>query len=198
MSFIAPVQDMLFDMQYLADLDKLAQDVPAYADAGMETAQAVLQEAANLVQDVIAPINFQGDKNPSTWKDGVVTAAAGFKEAYKQYVEGGWQGLQHPGQYGGQDLPKTIGAAVGEMCNAANISFALCPMLTDGAIEALLTAGSDELKDKYLPKLVSGEWTGTMNLTEPQAGSDLAAVRSRAEPVGDGSYKVFGTKIFIT
>jgi alkylation response protein AidB-like acyl-CoA dehydrogenase len=128
----------------------------------------------------------------------VVTTTPGFKQAYQQYAEGGWQGLQHPADFGGQGLPKTIGAACIEMLNAANMSFALCPLLTDGAIEALLTAGSPELKATYLEKLVSGEWTGTMNLTEPQAGSDLSMVRSRAEPQADGTYKVFGTKIYIT
>ena len=147
---------------------------------------------------MLSPLNWEGDKNPSSFKDGVVTTTPGFKEAFKQYVEGGWQGLQHPADYGGQGLPKTIGAACGEMLNSANMSFALCPLLSDGAIEALLTAGSDDLKAVYLEKLVSGQWTGTMNLTEPQAGSDLAAVRSRAEPQADGSYKVFGTKIYIT
>ena len=145
-----------------------------------------------------------GDRNPSSFKDGAVTTTPGFKEAFAQYVAGGWQGLQHPADFGGQGLPKTIGAACGEMLNSANMSFALCPLLSDGAIEALLTAGSDELKAVYLEKLVSGQWTGTMNLTEPQAGSDLAMVRSRAEPQvspsgqPDGTYKVFGTKIFIT
>jgi alkylation response protein AidB-like acyl-CoA dehydrogenase len=123
---------------------------------------------------VIAPLNWEGDKNPSSFQDGVVTTTPGFKEAFKQYAEGGWQGLQHPVDFGGQGLPKTIGAACGEILKAANMSFALCPLLTDGAIEALLTAGSDELKAIYLEKLVSGQWTGTMNLTEPQAGSDLA------------------------
>ena len=147
---------------------------------------------------VLVPLNWEGDKNPSYLKDGHVHTTPGFKEAYDQYREGGWQGLQHPPAFGGQGLPKTIGAACGEILNSANMSFALCPLLTDGAIEALLTAGSDELKAIYLEKLISGEWTGTMNLTEPQAGSDLAAVRSRAEPLPDGSYKVFGTKIFIT
>jgi alkylation response protein AidB-like acyl-CoA dehydrogenase len=147
---------------------------------------------------MVAPLNWEGDKNPSSWKDGVVNTTPGFKEAYQQYCEGGWQGLQHPADFGGQGLPKTIGAACGEMLNSANMSFALCPMLTDGAIEALLTAGSDELKAIYLEKLISGEWTGTMNLTEPQAGSDLAAVRTRAEPLPDGTYKIFGTKIYIT
>jgi alkylation response protein AidB-like acyl-CoA dehydrogenase len=165
---------------------------------GVETAQAVLEECAKLNESVLVPLNWEGDKNPSFFKDGHVTTTPGFKEAYQQYCEGGWQSLQHPADFGGQGLPKTIGAACGEMLNSANMSFALCPMLTDGAIEALLTAGSDELKATYLEKLISGEWTGTMNLTEPQAGSDLAAVRTRAEPLADGTYKVFGTKIFIT
>ena len=197
MSYTAPVKDMLFNMQHLAALDEIAQ-IPGFEDAGMETAQAVLEECARFNQDVVAPLNWEGDKNPSAWKDGVVNTTPGFKQAYKQYAEGGWQGLQHPADFGGQGLPKTIGAACGEMLNAANMSFALCPLLTDGAIEALLTAGSDELKATYLEKLVSGEWTGTMNLTEPQAGSDLSMVRSRAEPQADGTYKVFGTKIYIT
>ena len=197
MSYIAPVKDMLFNMQHLAALDEIAQ-IPGFEEAGMETAQAVLEECARFTQDVVAPLNWEGDKHPSAWKDGVVTTTAGFKQAYQQYAEGGWQGLQHPAEFGGQGLPKTIGAACIEMLNAANMSFALCPLLTDGAIEALLTAGSDELKATYLDKLVSGEWTGTMNLTEPQAGSDLSMVRSRAEPQADGTYKVFGTKIYIT
>ena len=197
MSYIAPLKDMLFGIKHLANIDQVAQ-LPGFEDAGYDTAQAVLEECAKFNQDVVAPLNWEGDKNPSSWKDTVVTTTPGFKEAFKQYAEGGWQGLQHPTDFGGQGLPKTIGAACGEMLNSANMSFALCPLLTDGAIEALLTAGSDELKATYLEKLVSGEWTGTMNLTEPQAGSDLAAVRTRAEPQPDGSYKVFGTKIFIT
>ena len=197
MSYVAPVKDMLFNMQHLAALDEIAK-MPGFEEAGLETAQAVLEECARFNQDVIAPLNWEGDKNPSSWKNGVVTTTPGFKQAYQQYAEGGWQGLQHPTDFGGQGLPKTIGAACIEMINAANMSFALCPLLTDGAIEALLTAGSDELKATYLDKLVSGEWTGTMNLTEPQAGSDLSMVRSRAEPQADGTYKVFGTKIYIT
>jgi len=197
MSYTAPVKDMLFNMQHLAGLDEIAK-IPGFEDAGMETAQAVLEECARFNQDVLAPLNWEGDKHPSFWKDGVVTTTTGFKQAYQQYAEGGWQGLQHPTDMGGQGLPKTIGAACGEILNSANMSFALCPLLTDGAIEALLTAGSDELKATYLHKLVSGEWTGTMNLTEPQAGSDLSMVRSRAEPQADGTYKVFGTKIYIT
>jgi alkylation response protein AidB-like acyl-CoA dehydrogenase len=147
---------------------------------------------------VISPLNWEGDKNPSFHNGSGVTTTPGFKEAYQQYAQGGWQGLQHPTDFGGQGLPKTIGAACGEMLNSANMAFALCPLLTDGAIEALITAGSDELKAIYLEKLISGQWTGTMNLTEPQAGSDLAAVRTRAEPQPDGTFKIFGTKIYIT
>ena len=197
MSYIAPIRDMLFDIEHLANIAQVAQ-LPGLEEAGFETAQAVLEECARFNQDVIAPLNMAGDRNPSSFKNGVVTTTPGFKDAFAQYVAGGWQGLQHPADFGGQGLPKTIGAACGEMLNSANMSFALCPLLSDGAIEALLTAGSDELKAKYLEKLVSGQWTGTMNLTEPQAGSDLAMVRSRAEPQADGTYKVFGTKIYIT
>ncbi|MES2509423.1 MAG: acyl-CoA dehydrogenase [Pseudomonadota bacterium] len=197
MSYKAPLKDMLFDIKHLAGIDQIAQ-IPGFEEAGIETAQAVLEECAKFNEGVTSPLNREGDINPSSLKNGVVTTTPGFKEAFKQYVEGGWQGLQHPADYGGQGLPKAIGFACGEMLNSANMSFALCPLLSDGAIEALLTAGSDELKAVYLEKLVSGQWTGTMNLTEPQAGSDLAMVRSRAEPQPDGTYKVFGTKIFIT
>ncbi|WP_180130686.1 acyl-CoA dehydrogenase [Rhodoferax sp. BLA1] len=197
MSYIAPLKDMLFNIRYLAGIDQIAQ-LPGMEDTGLETAQAVLEEAAKFNETVLAPLNWVGDQNPTSWKDGVVTATPGFKEAFKAYTEAGWQGLQHPVAYGGQGLPKTIGSAVGEMQNSANMSFALLPLLSDGAIEALLTAGSSELNAIYLEKLVSGLWTGTMNLTEPQAGSDLAAVRTKAEPQPDGSYKIAGTKIFIT
>ncbi|SEQ48316.1 acyl-CoA dehydrogenase [Giesbergeria anulus] len=197
MSYIAPIKDMLFAIEHLAQLEQIAQ-IPGFEDAGLDTAQAVLEECAKFNQNVVAPLNWESDKNPSSWQDGAVTTSPGFKEAYRQFTEAGWQGLQHPTDFGGQGLPKVIGAACAEMAHSASMSFALCPMLTDGAIEALLTAGSDDLKAIYLEKLVSGEWTGTMNLTEPQAGSDLAAVRSRAQPQDDGSYKVFGTKIFIT
>jgi len=197
MTYKAPLNDMLFGIKHLADIEQIAQ-IPGFEDAGFDTAQAVLEECAKFTEGVLAPLNWEGDQNPSSFQAGVVTTTPGFKQAFKQYAEGGWQGLQHPADYGGQGLPKTIGAACGEMLNSANMSFALCPMLTDGTIEALITAGSDALKAVYLEKLVSGEWTGTMNLTEPQAGSDLAAVRSRAEPQEGGNYKVFGTKIYIT
>ncbi|MBS0433665.1 MAG: acyl-CoA dehydrogenase [Proteobacteria bacterium] len=197
MSYVAPIKDMLFCMKELAAIDEVAK-LPGFEEAGLDTAQAVLEECAKLNQDVIAPLNWEGDKYPSSWHDGKVTTTPGFKEAFRQFGEGGWQGLQHPTDFGGQGLPKTIGAACIEMINSANMSFALCPLLTDGAIEALLTAGTPEQQATFIPKMVSGEWTGTMNLTEPQAGSDLALVRTRAEPQPDGTYRIFGTKIFIT
>jgi 3-(methylthio)propanoyl-CoA dehydrogenase len=197
MTYKAPLKDMLFAIKHIANIDAVSK-IPGFEDAGYDTAEAVLEECAKFNEGVLAPLNWTGDINPSSFKDGKVTTTPGFKEAYKQYAEGGWQGLQHPTEYGGQGLPKTIGAACGEMLNSANMSFALCPLLSDGAIEALLTAGSDELKATYLENLVSGKWTGTMNLTEPQAGSDLAMVRTKAEPQADGTYKVFGTKIYIT
>ena len=168
MTYRAPVKDMLFVMKELAGIDELTK-LPAFEDAGYDTAQAVLEECAKFNEDVVAPLNVEGDRNPSYFKDGNVISTPGFKEAFKQFGEGGWQGLQHPTDFGGQGLPKLIGAACGEMINSANVSFALCPLLTDGAIEALLTAGSD-----------------------------LAAVRTRAVPQDDGTFKVFGTKIFIT
>ena len=197
MSYTAPLKDMLFAIEHLAGLEQVSQ-LPGFEDAGLETAQAVLEECARFNEGVVAPLNWEGDQNPSRFEAGKVTTTPGFQDAFRQYAEAGWQGLQHPTGFGGQGLPKTIGAACTEMLNSANMSFALCPLLTDGAIEALLTAGSEQLKATYLEKLVSGQWTGTMNLTEPQAGSDLALVRTRAEPQPGGSYKVFGTKIYIT
>jgi hypothetical protein len=196
-TYRAPVKDMLFVMKELAGIDAVAQ-LPGFEEAGFDTAQAVLEECAKFNEGVVAPLNVEGDVNPSSFDHGQVHATPGFKAAFHQYTEGGWQGLHHPADFGGQGLPKLIHAACQEMVNAANLSFALCPLLTDGAIEALLTAGSDEQKATYIPKLIDGTWTGTMNLTEPQAGSDLSMVRTRAEPQPDGSYRLFGTKIFIT
>ncbi|WPC65153.1 acyl-CoA dehydrogenase [Rhodoferax ferrireducens] len=197
MNYQAPLQDMLFAMQELAGLSSVSA-LPGFEDYDLDTAQAVMQESAKFCAGVVAPLNVGGDKDPSSFKDGAVTTAPGFKEAYAQFTQGGWQGVIHPTEFGGQGFPKLIATPCIEMLHAASLSFALCPMLTDGAIEALLVAGSDELKRKFVGKLISGQWTGTMNLTEPQAGSDLAAVRSTAQPQADGSYKVFGTKIFIT
>ena len=197
MTYRAPVADMLFVMKELAGLEAIAK-LPGFEEAGLDTARAVLEECARFNENVVAPLDRAGDTEPSSWHDGVVRTTPGFKGAFKQFADGGWQGLQHPTEFGGQGLPKTIGAACGEMLNSANLSFALCPLLTDGAIEALLTAGSPDQQQQWIPGMISGEWTGTMNLTEPQAGSDLSLVRTRAEPQPDGSYKVFGTKIFIT
>ena len=197
MSYVAPVKDMLFVINELAGLAEV-NALPGMEDATPDTVEAVLEENAKFCGEVVAPLNVTGDREPSFWTEGKVTTTKGFKEAFKSFAEAGWQGVVHPTEYGGQGLPKLVAAACTEMLNSANVSFALCPLLTDGAIEALLTAGSDELKDTYLANLISGKWTGSMNLTEPQAGSDLALVRTRAVPQDDGTYKVFGTKIFIT
>ncbi len=197
MSYRAPVKDLLFAIKHLAGIDAVAQ-LPGYEEAGYDTAVAVIEECAKFAGGVLAPLNRVGDADPSTFSNGKVTMTPGFGEALRQFAAGGWQGLQHPLEYGGQNLPKLVHAACQEIIQAANLSFALCPLLTDGAIEALLLAGSEELKATYLPNMVHARWTGTMNLTEPQAGSDLALVRTRAEPQPDGTYRVFGTKIFIT
>jgi len=197
MTYQAPVKDLLFNLEHIAHIEHMAT-LPGLQDATLETAQAVLHECARFNEDVIAPLNVAGDRQPPAWDNGVVHSTEGFKLAYQQYVAGGWQGLQHPPRFGGQGLPSIIAAACGEIVNSANLSFALCPLLTDGAIEALLTAADDRLQATYLEKLISGQWSGTMNLTEPQAGSDLAQVRTRAEAQPDGTYKIFGSKIFIT
>ena len=197
MSYRAPVKDLLFVMKELAGIDAVAQ-LPGHEEAGYDTAAAVLEECAKLGEGVIAPLNREGDLHPSTFADGKVSTTPGFAQAFRQFVDGGWQGLHHPVEYGGQGLPKLIHAGCNEIVQSANLSFALCPLLTDGAIEALLTAGTDEQKQAYIPPMIDGRCTGTMNLTEPQAGSDLSMVRTRAEPQGDGSYKLFGTRIFIT
>jgi 3-(methylthio)propanoyl-CoA dehydrogenase len=189
----SPLADMLFNMAFLAGLADLTK-LPGLEDAGLDTAQAVLGECAKFSADVLAPLNAMGDRQPASLSGTEVR-----KAAFAQFVQGGWQGLQHPAAFNGQGLPKVLGAACAELINSANLSFALCPLLTDGAIEALLTAGTPEQQARYIPKLISGEWTGTMNLTEPQAGSDLSLVRTRAEPLGDGvSHHIFGTKIYIT
>jgi 3-(methylthio)propanoyl-CoA dehydrogenase len=197
MSYTAPIKDMMFVIRELAGLETLAA-LPGREQFDADTAEAILEECGKFCAEVVAPLNHVGDKQPSHFENGAVTTTPGFKEAFQQFVQGGWQGLTHPEEYGGQEAPKLISTATSEMLNAANLSFALAPLLTDGAIEALLTAASDELKQKFIPNMISGQWTGTMNLTEPQAGSDLAAVRTRAEPQADGSYKLFGTKIYIT
>ena len=171
--------------------------LPGFEEATPELADAVLEEAAKFATEVLAPLNKTGDEQGARLTDGGVIAADGFAQAYRQFVEGGWTGLGGDPGFGGQGLPELLHAAAVEMWNSSNMAFALCPLLTAGATEALRQHGSDELKQRYLPKLVSGAWTGTMNLTEPQAGSDLAAVRTKAVPEGD-HYRLHGQKIFIT
>jgi 3-(methylthio)propanoyl-CoA dehydrogenase len=194
--YIAPLRDMRFVMTELAGLDELSA-LPGFDEVSPELAEAVLDEAARLATEVLAPLNKSGDEQGARLtKDGVL-AADGFSAAYRQFVEGGWSGLAGDPDFGGQGLPELLQAATVEMWNSSNMAFALCPLLTAGATEALRQHGSDELKASYLPRLVSGAWTGTMNLTESQAGSDLAAVRTKAVPEGD-HYRLFGQKIFIT
>ena len=195
--YVAPLKDIRFVMQELAGLDQVVA-LPGCEEASPDVIDAILDEAAKFAGAVLSPLNRVGDREGAKWKDTVVTTSPGFKEAYRQFVDNGWNGLGCDPEFGGQGLPKLLSTAVSEMWKAANHAFSLCPMLTQGAIEALMIAGTEAQKAAYLPNLISGEWTGTMNLTEPSAGSDLAAVRSRAEPVGDGTFRIFGQKIFIT
>ncbi len=195
--YVAPVRDMRFVLKELAGLEQVAQ-LPGCGEATPDLVDAVLEEAAKFAEGVLSPLNAVGDREGARWRDGRVTMPEGFKEAYRLFAESGWTALGSDPEWGGQGLPKVVGAAVTEMWKSANHAFSLCPLLTTGAIEALVLTGSDRLKKTYLEKMVSGEWTGTMNLTEPNAGSDLAAVRTRAEPQADGSYRIFGQKIFIT
>jgi alkylation response protein AidB-like acyl-CoA dehydrogenase len=195
--YTAPVKDMMFALRELAGLDRIAQ-LPGCEETTSDLVEAILDEASKFASGVLAPLNFSGDQEGSQWRDKQVTTPTGFKEAYAQFAEAGWCALECDPEYGGQGLPRVVSAAVREMWKSANMAFSLCPMLTNGAIEALEIAGTAEQKNTYLPNMVSGKWTGTMNLTEPQAGSDLAAIRSRAEPQTDGTYRLFGQKIFIT
>jgi alkylation response protein AidB-like acyl-CoA dehydrogenase len=195
-AYVAPLKDMRFVLHELAGLAEVAK-LPGYAEATPDTVDAILEEAAKFAGGVLDPLNHTGDKEGSQWKDGAVTTPKGFKQAYRQYVEGGWGALPFESEWGGQGLPKLVATAVEEMMTSANMSFSLCPLLTQGAIHALILAGSDQLKKTYLEKMVAGQWTGTMNLTEPQAGSDLALVRSKAVREAD-HYRISGQKIFIT
>jgi alkylation response protein AidB-like acyl-CoA dehydrogenase len=195
MSFKAPVRDIVFSLQAAAGYERLAS---AFPEADLDTAQAVLEAAGEFAADVLAPLNRSADQAGAVYENGRVTAPAGFVDAYKQYAAGGWNGLAASPDHGGQGLPKTLEVAVFDIFQAANLAFGIWPTLTLGAVEAIDHHGSERQKAIYLPKLVSGEWTGTMNLTEPQAGSDLAAVRTRAEPDGEGGYRLHGQKIFIT
>ncbi|WP_054309055.1 acyl-CoA dehydrogenase [Mesorhizobium sp. 1M-11] len=193
----APVADIAFTLKHVAGL-KPALDAGAFGELGEDLVDAVLEEAGRFATDEVAPLYKIGDETGAVLKDAVVTMPAGWKDLYRRWIEGGWNGLSAPEEFGGQALPTMLGVAALEMWNSAAMAFGIGPTLTMGAVEALHKHASDELKAKYLARLVSGEWMGTMNLTEPQAGSDLAALRSRAEPAGDGTYRIFGQKIFIT
>ena len=195
-AYRAPLKDMRFVLRELAGLDEVAR-LPGYQDATADTVEAILEECSKFVSEVLDPINYSGDQEGSTWDDGAVRTPKGFKEAYRQYVQGGWNALPFEPTWGGQGLPKLVATAVEEMVTSANMSFSLCPLLTQGAIHALELCGSEALKKTYLGNMVQGVWTGTMNLTEPQAGSDLALVRTRAVRQGD-HYRISGQKIFIT
>jgi alkylation response protein AidB-like acyl-CoA dehydrogenase len=196
MTYAAPLAEMRFVLEEVAQLGEIAQ-LPAYEAASSDLVEAILGEAAKLAETAIAPLNQPADRIGSALENGVVRTPPGFREAYARYIEGGWNGLASDPDYGGQGLPLALATPVVEMWNSACMSFALCPLLNLGAVELLHTHGSTEQKQLYLGKLVSGEWTGTMNLTEPQAGSDLGALRTRAVPNGD-HFRITGQKIFIT
>src|SRR4051794_24328228 len=195
-TYQAPLKDIKFVLNELAGLEEIAK-LPGYEEASPDTVDAILEEASKFASGVLDPINYSGDQEGSKWSDGNVRTPKGFREAYKQFCEGGWNALPFEAEWGGQGLPKLVSTPVQEMWKSSNMSFSLCPLLTQGAIEALLLRGSDELKHQYLPKMVEGRWTGTMNLTEPQAGSDLSLVRTKAERQS-GHYLISGQKIFIT
>jgi alkylation response protein AidB-like acyl-CoA dehydrogenase len=196
-TYQAPLKDMEFVITELAGLDQLIV-LPGWQDCDSEVVSAVLQEASRFAGEVLGPLNRVGDQRGVIWKDGNVIMAPGFREAYQSYVETGWNRLGLDPEYGGQAIPSVVGGAVQEMWKSANLAFSACFQLTQGAIEALLLRGTDDQKRRFLPNMVAGRWTGTMNLTEPQAGSDLAAVRTRAVRQSDGTYRIFGQKIFIT
>jgi len=196
-AYTAPLRDIRFTLDEVAGIAAVAA-LPGYEEAGEELRDSILEEAGKIAGGLLAPLNRTGDTQGSRWSEGSVTTPEGWSDAWNTLVEGGWNGLPFDTQWGGMGLPNVLNTAVQEMWHSANMAFALNPMLTQGAVNALQQFAAEELKQVYLPRMVSGEWTGTMNLTEPQAGSDLAAIRSKAEPAGDGSYKVFGQKIFIT
>ncbi|WP_209424396.1 acyl-CoA dehydrogenase [Pararhodobacter sp. SW119] len=197
MSYKAPVGDFRFLFDHVVGYDQLAA-TELFAEAGADVTEAILTEVGRLCSDVLAPLNRAGDLHPARLENGVVRTSPGFAEGYRAIAEGGWIGLSANPDHGGMGLPQALNTAVADMMSGACLSLQLCPLLTQGQIEALEHHASDELKALYLPKLISGEWTGTMNLTEPQAGSDVGALRSKAEPKGDGTYAISGQKIFIT
>tara|TARA_R110001583_G_scaffold179320_2_gene336028 strand:+ start:128494 stop:130278 length:1785 start_codon:yes stop_codon:yes gene_type:complete len=195
--FKAPLRDMRFVLTELFDFNDINQ-LPGCEDFTPDVVDAVLEEAAKVCQEVLYPINRSGDEEGCTWNDGVVTTPKGFKEAYQTFAEGGWTGIACDPAYGGQGAPKTLNALVEEMICSTNLSFGMYPGLSYGAYAALHSHASNELKDRYLPQMVAGTWSGTMCLTEPHCGTDLGIIRSKAEPRDDGSYAISGTKIFIS
>ena len=197
MSFTAPVADIRFLLDQVLGYDRLSE-TETFAEAGADVTDAILGELGRLCDAVLAPLNRGGDLTPAKLENGVVRTSPGFKDGYRAIAEGGWLGISANPEHGGMGLPQTLNTAMNEMMSGANLSLQLCPLLSQGQIEALEHHASDVLKDLYLPKLISGEWTGTMNLTEPQAGSDVGALRTKAEDNGDGTFSVTGQKIFIT
>ncbi len=197
MRYEAPVQEIMFCLEHLSPWQQV-RTLPPYREIDTDDIRAALDELGRFCTDIIAPLGVEGDETGARIKDGCVTMPNSFHSAYEQFVEMGWQSLPHSPDHGGMGLPRAAGAAATELLNSADMSFGLCPLLTDGAIDALSKNGSAEQKALYLEKLVTGEWSGTMNLTEPQAGSDLARIRTKAVRGDDGSYAVTGTKIFIT
>ncbi len=197
-AYKAPVEDVLFLLTDVFQIERY-NNLPGFADATPDTIEAILEEGAKICQEVLHPLNRIGDKegcrrNP----DGSVTTPAGFRQAYRSYAEGGWMGLSVPPEYGGQGLPYTLQVVMNEFASSANMAFSMYPGLTLGAMAALLVYGNEEQKNTYLPSMVEGRWSGTMNLTEPHCGTDLALIKTRAVPNGDGSYAITGTKIFIS
>jgi 3-(methylthio)propanoyl-CoA dehydrogenase len=197
MTYTPPLSDMMFVLRDVVGLSSLPEH-EALGKLDADAVASILEPAAELAAGVLAPLNHPGDKSGAVWKDGFVTTSPGFKEAYKQFCEGGWNSLVFDPAHGGQGLPWLVAFAVNEMWQGANMSFGLCPLLNQGAVEAIEAHASEALKNEYLEKMISGAWTGTMNLTEPQAGSDLAVVKTKAVPAGDGTYKISGQKIYIT
>ncbi len=196
-AYNAPLQDMRFTLNHVVGLEQVAT-LPGFDVVTPDLVDQVLEEASKLARDVLAPLNWVGDQEGAKLENGVVTTASGFRDAYWKYAEGGWNAVPFDPDHGGQGLPWTLALPIQEMWTSANMSFSLCPMLNQGAVELLQAHGSDQQKKLYLEKLISGEWTGTMNLTEPQAGSDVGAVRTKAVPGADGSWLITGQKIFIT
>jgi alkylation response protein AidB-like acyl-CoA dehydrogenase len=197
MTYRAPVEDIAFTLQHAAGFGAAVED-GLYGELAPDVVAAVLDEAGRFASKVLAPLNRVGDRVGASLRDGAVVTPPGWKEAYREWVEAGWNGLAAPERFGGQGLPHAVNAACIEIWNGANMAFGLAPFLTMGAAEALAAHGSDALKATYLPNLVTGAWTGSMEMTEPQAGSDVGALRTRAERAEDGSYRITGQKIFIT